>query len=66
MDPAELAEIGDYDLEALFIRLELAVQQVGAKREIVLDTIESLFSAFFKRRNPASRNPPPVRLAQGS
>jgi len=45
VDSAELAEIGDYDLEALFIRLELAVQQVGAKR-IVLDTIESLFSAF--------------------
>jgi circadian clock protein KaiC len=45
VDPAELAEIGDYDLEALFIRLEMAVQQVGAKR-IVLDTVESLFSAF--------------------
>src|SRR3546814_2090635 len=36
-------------LEALFIRLEMAVEQVGAKR-IVLDTIESLFSAF---SNPA-------------
>ena len=45
VDPSELAEIGDYDLEALFIRLELAVEQVGAKR-VVLDTIESLFSAF--------------------
>lgn len=49
IDPAELAEIGDYDLEALFIRLEMAIQQVGAKR-VVLDTIESLFSAF---SNPA-------------
>src|SRR3546814_913591 len=49
IDPSELAEIGDYDLEALFIRLEMAVEQVGAKR-IVLDTIESLFSAF---SNPA-------------
>lgn len=49
IDPSELAEIGDYDLEALFIRLEMAVQQVGAKR-VVLDTIESLFSAF---SNPA-------------
>lgn len=49
IDPSELAEIGDYDLEGLFLRLELAVEQVGAKR-IVLDTIESLFSAF---QNPA-------------
>ena len=49
VDPSEIAEIGDYDLEALFIRLELAVEQVGAKR-VVLDTIESLFSAF---SNPA-------------
>jgi len=49
VDPSELAEIGDYDLEGLFLRLELAIDQVGAKR-IVLDTIESLFSAF---TNPA-------------
>ncbi|RWX75931.1 circadian clock protein KaiC [Neorhizobium lilium] len=49
VDPSELAEIGDYDLEGLFMRLELAIDQVGAKR-IVLDTIESLFSAF---TNPA-------------
>lgn len=49
IDPAELAEVGDYDLEALFLRLELAVEEIGAKR-IVLDTIESLFSAF---QNPA-------------
>lgn len=45
IDPSQLAEVGDYDLEALFLRLELAVDAVGAKR-IVLDTIESLFSAF--------------------
>lgn len=49
IDPAEIAEVGDYDLEALFLRLELAVAEIGAKR-IVLDTIESLFSAF---QNPA-------------
>ncbi len=49
IDPAELAEVGDYDLEALFLRLELAISEIGAKR-IVLDTIESLFSAF---QNPA-------------
>lgn len=49
IDPTEVAEVGDYDLEALFLRLELAVEEVGARR-IVLDTIESLFSAF---SNPA-------------
>ncbi|MBB1091177.1 circadian clock protein KaiC [Rhodopseudomonas pseudopalustris] len=49
LDPSEIAEVGDYDLEALFLRLEYAVDQIGAKR-IVLDTIESLFSAF---SNPA-------------
>jgi len=49
IEPGELAEIGEYDLEGLFLRLELAIDQVGAKR-IVLDTIESLFSAF---QNPA-------------
>lgn len=45
LDPSELVEIGVYDLEALFIRLEAAVDRIGAKR-VVLDTIESLFSAF--------------------
>lgn len=49
IDPSELAEVGDYDLEGLFLRLELAIDEIGAKR-IVLDTIESLFSAF---QNPA-------------
>lgn len=49
IDPSEIAEVGDYDLEGLFLRLELAVAEIGAKR-IVLDTIESLFSAF---QNPA-------------
>ena len=49
LDPAELAEIGEYDLEGLFLRLELAIESIGAKR-VVLDTIESLFSAF---QNPA-------------
>lgn len=45
VDPSEVAEIGDYDLEGLFLRLELAIDSIGAKR-VVLDTIESLFSAF--------------------
>jgi circadian clock protein KaiC len=41
----EIEETGDYDLEGLFIRLENAIHQVGAKR-VVLDTIETLFSTF--------------------
>src|SRR5690242_13451394 len=49
VDASELAEIGEYDLEGLFLRLELAIDSIGAKR-VVLDTIESLFSAF---SNPA-------------
>ena len=38
-------ETGDYDLEALFIRIGFAIREVGAKR-VVLDTIEVLFSAL--------------------
>jgi circadian clock protein KaiC len=45
IDPAEIHETGEYDLEGLFIRLAHAIDKVGAKR-IVLDTIEALFSGF--------------------
>jgi len=45
IDPNEIAETGDYDLEGLFIRLKYAIDSVGAKR-MVLDTIETLFSGF--------------------
>lgn len=45
LDRSELEEAGDYDLEGLFLRLESAIDSIGAKR-VVLDTIESLFSAF--------------------
>ena len=45
VDRSEIEETGEYDLEGLFIRLEAAISQVGAKR-VVLDTIESLFSGF--------------------
>jgi circadian clock protein KaiC len=45
LDRSELEEAGDYDLEGLFIRLEAAIDSIGAKR-VVLDTIESLFSVF--------------------
>jgi len=45
LDPAEIIETGAFDLEGLFIRLQMAVESVGAKR-VVLDTIELLFSAL--------------------
>lgn len=45
IDRAEIDETGDYDLEALFIRLEYAIDSIGAKR-VVLDTIESIFGGF--------------------
>jgi circadian clock protein KaiC len=41
----EIEETGDYDLEGLFVRLQLAIETVGARR-VVLDTIESLFSGL--------------------
>jgi len=45
VDRGEIDETGEYDLEALFIRLADAIDQVGAKR-VVLDTIESLFAGL--------------------
>ncbi len=38
-------QTGDYDLEALFIRIGFALDEIGAKR-LVLDTLEVLFSAL--------------------
>lgn len=45
IERSEIEETGEYDLEGLFIRLESAINSIGAKR-VVLDTIESLFSGF--------------------
>jgi circadian clock protein KaiC len=45
VEPSEIQETGDYDLEGLFIRLESAVETVGAKR-VMFDTLEALFSSF--------------------
>ncbi len=45
IDRADIEELDGYDLEGLFIRLELAIRSVGAKR-VVLDTLESLFGGF--------------------
>jgi len=41
----QIEETGEYDLEALFIRLGYAIDSTGAKR-VVLDTLESLFAAL--------------------
>ncbi len=45
VERSEIEETGEYDLEALFIRLAFAIDQVGAKR-IVLDTLEALFAGL--------------------
>ena len=45
LDRSQIEETGEYDLEGLFVRLDYAIKQVGAKR-VVLDTIETLFSSF--------------------
>lgn len=45
IDRSEIEETGEYDLEGLFIRLDHAINSIGAKR-VVLDTIENLFSGL--------------------
>jgi circadian clock protein KaiC len=45
IDPSEIEETGEYDLEGLFVRLQHAVDTVGAKR-VMLDTPEALYSCF--------------------
>jgi circadian clock protein KaiC len=45
VEPSEIQETGEYDLEGLFIRLQNAVETVGAKR-VMFDTVEALFSGF--------------------
>ncbi len=45
VDRGETPISGDYSLDGLFVRLQLAVDTVGAKR-IVIDGIETMFSAF--------------------
>jgi circadian clock protein KaiC len=43
VERSEIEEVGEYDLDGLFIRLGHAIDTIGAKR-VVLDTIEVLFS----------------------
>jgi circadian clock protein KaiC len=45
IDRQEMHETGEYDLEALFIRLGYAVDTVGARR-VVLDSIDTLFAGI--------------------
>jgi len=45
IERSEIEETGEFDLEGLFIRLEQAIDAIGAKR-VVLDTIESLFAGL--------------------
>src|ERR1700761_3000218 len=45
IDRSEIEETGEYDLDGLFIRLNYAIDSIGAKR-VVLDTLENLFSGL--------------------
>ncbi|MEO5582372.1 MAG: circadian clock protein KaiC [Saprospiraceae bacterium] len=45
IERSEIEETGEYDLEGLFIRLNYAIDSIGAKR-VVLDTIETLFGGL--------------------
>jgi len=45
VDRAEIEETGEYDLEGLFVRLDHAIKEIGAKR-VMLDTIETLFGGL--------------------
>ncbi|MDI1250311.1 MAG: circadian clock protein KaiC [Lacunisphaera sp.] len=45
IEPGEIHESGEYDLEGLFVRLNHAIDSIGAKR-VVLDTLEALFAGL--------------------
>jgi circadian clock protein KaiC len=45
IERSEVQESGEYDLEGLFVRLNHAIDSVGAKR-VVLDTLEALFASL--------------------
>ena len=45
IERGEIEEKGEYDLKGLFVRIHRAIESIRAKR-VVLDTIESLFSAL--------------------
>ena len=45
IERSEIEETGEYNLEGLFIRLNYAIDTIGAKR-VVLDTLEAIFGGF--------------------
>src|SRR5882724_1948395 len=45
IERSEIQETGEFDLEGLFIRLNHAIDSIGAKR-VVLDTLKALFSGL--------------------
>lgn len=45
LERSEIEETGEYDLDGLFIRLQHAIDTVGARR-VVLDTLEALFAGL--------------------
>jgi circadian clock protein KaiC len=45
VERSEIEETGAYDLEGLFVRLQYAIESVGAKR-LVIDTLEVLFGGL--------------------
>src|SRR5579871_3859621 len=45
LERSMIEETGEYDLEGLFVRLNHAIDSIGAKR-VVLDTVEALFAGL--------------------
>jgi len=45
VERSEIEETGEYDLEGLFVRLNLAIDSIRAKR-VVLDSLEALFAGL--------------------
>jgi len=45
IERSEIEETGEYDLEGLFVRLNHAIDSIGARR-VVLDTLEALFAGL--------------------
>src|SRR5271165_6460229 len=45
IERSDVHESGEYDLEGLFVRLNHAIDSIGAKR-VVLDTLEALFAGL--------------------
>jgi circadian clock protein KaiC len=45
IERSEVEESGEYDLEGLFVRLNHAIDSIGARR-VVLDTLEALFASL--------------------